>query len=74
MSELNTNKIGFLVALINEFGQRFGLSTADSYRYINKYGGVQMFLEHYDILHTLSFRDMVDGVAAYCKRQGGSLE
>ena len=74
MSELNKNKIGFLVALINEFGQRFGLSTADSYRYINKYGGVQMFLEHYDILHTLSFRDMVDGVAAYCKRQGGSLE
>jgi hypothetical protein len=33
-----------------------------------------MFLEHYDILHTLSFRDMVDGLAAYCKRQGGSLE
>ena len=42
MSELNKNKIGFLVALINEFGQRFGLSTADSYRYINKYGGVKM--------------------------------
>ena len=74
MSELNKNKIGFLVALINEFGQRFGLSTADSYRYINKYGGVQMFLEHYDILHTLSFRDMVDGLAAYCKRQGGTLD
>ena len=73
MSELNKHKINFLVALINEFGQRFGLSNVDSYRYINQYGGVQMFLEHYDILHTLSFRDMVDGMTAYCKRQGGNL-
>ena len=73
MYKLTENKIGFLVALINEFGQRFGLSNVESYRYINQYGGVQMFLEHYDILHTLSFRDMVDGLAAYCKRQGGML-
>ena len=73
MSELNEHKIGFLVALINEFGQRFGLSNVDSCRYINQYGGVQMFLNHYDILHTLSFRDMVDGLTAYCKRQGGNL-
>lgn len=73
MSELNKHKISFLVALINEFGQRFGLSNVDSYRYINQYGGVQMFLQHYDILHTLSFRDMVDGLTAYCKRQGGNL-
>ena len=74
MSELEKHKISFLVALINEFGQRFGLSNVDSYRYISKYGGVQMFLEHYDILHTLSFRDMVDGLVAYCKRKGGHLE
>ena len=74
MSELNKHKINFLVALINEFGLRFGMSNVDSYRYINQYGGVNMFLEHYDILHTLSFRDMVDGMAAYCRRQGGHIE
>lgn len=73
MSEQNENEIDFLVALINEFGQRFGLSNIDSYQYIKQYGGVQMFLEHYDILHTLSFRDMVDGLVAYCKRHGGNL-
>lgn len=73
MSELNEHKIEFFVALINEFGQRFGLSSVDSYQYVRQYGGVQMFLDNYDILHTLSFRDMVDGLAAYCKRQGGSL-
>ena len=73
MSELNRNKIDFLVALINEFAKRFGLSSKESYRYISRYGGVQMFFNHYDILHTLSFRDMVDGMAAFCHRHGGQL-
>ena len=73
MKELNLHKIDFLVALIAEFGKRFGLSTKDAYRYINQYGGIQMFLNHYDILHTLSFRDMVDGMTAFCHRHGGQL-
>lgn len=73
MDSLNQHKIDFLVALIDEFGKRFGLSNRESYRYISQYGGVQMFLNHYDILHTLSFRDMVDGMAAFCHRHGGKL-
>ena len=73
MDRLNLHKIDFLVALIDEFGKRFGLSNRESYRYINQYGGVQMFLNHYDILHTLSFRDMVDGMAAFFHRHGGKL-
>ena len=73
MSELNRNKIDFLVALIDEFAKRFGLSSKESYCYISRYGGIQMFFNHYDILHTLSFRDMVDGMAAFCHRHGGQL-
>ena len=73
MNELNGHKIEFLVALIAEFGKRFGLSSKEAYRYISQYGGVQMFFNHYDILHTLSFRDMVDGMAVFCHRHGGQL-
>ena len=73
MKKLDIHKIDFLVALIAEFGKRYGLSNKEAYRYINPYGGVQMFFNHYDILHTLSFRDMVDGMAAFCHRQGGLL-
>ena len=73
MDELNLHKIDFMVALIDEFGKRFGLSSKESYSYINRYGGVQMFFNHYDILHTLSFSDMVEGMAAFCHRQGGKL-
>ena len=73
MDELSLHKIDFMVALIDEFGKRFGLSNKESYSYISRYGGIQMFLNHYDILHTLSFSDMVEGMAAFCHRQGGKL-
>jgi len=73
MSELTIHKIDFLVALISEFAKRFHLSGDEAYRYINQYGGVEMFEANYDILHTLSFRDMVDGMAAFCHRKGGAL-
>lgn len=74
MSEQDTNKVDFLVALINEFGRRFGISDHDAYCYIERYGGVPLFLAHYDILHTLSFRDMVDWMASVCNQQGGQLK
>lgn len=74
MNDLKQHKIDFLVALINEFGKHFGLSNREAYQYINQYGGIQMFLNHYDILHTLSFRDMVDGMISFCKRKGGHLK
>lgn len=73
MSENNVHKIGFLVALINEFAKRFHLTDKQSYDYIARYGGIEMFLQHYNILHTLSFSDMVEGMASYCHRQGGEL-
>lgn len=73
MSELNVHKIEFLVALINEFAKRFSLTDKQSYEYIARYGGIEMFLQHYNILHTLSFADMVEGMASFCHRQGGDL-
>ena len=36
MSEQNVHKIGFLVALINEFARRFHLTDKESYNYISK--------------------------------------
>lgn len=73
MSEQNINKVWFLVALINEFARHYGITDKQSYEYIAKYGGIDMFLKHYNILHTLSFADMVEGMATYCYRQGGKI-
>lgn len=35
MKKLDIHKIDFLVALIAEFGKRYGLSNKEAYRYIN---------------------------------------
>lgn len=67
------DKIEYIVALVNEFAKRFGLTDVQAYRYISHYKGVELIEEHYDIMHTLDFRDTVDALASYCHRQGGAL-
>jgi len=59
--------------LVQLFARRFGLSFLEAYRYISSHQGVEYTERHYDILHTLSFDDQVDGLAAFCHKQGGSL-
>ena len=65
--------IEYIIALVNEFAKRFGLTDVQAFRYINYYHGIDMIDEHYNIMHTLDFNECVDSLAAYCKRQGGAL-
>ncbi len=73
MEELTKNKIDFLIALISEFANAYQLTTADAYAYIRKYGGVEFFEKHYDVLHTESFYWMTKDMAEYCRNHGGYL-
>ena len=73
MSKRTLNIIEYTVALINEFAKRYNLSEVESYRYIDRWHGMKLIEECYDIMHTLSFADSVDGMASYCRRQGGTL-
>ena len=61
--------IEYIIALVNEFSKRYGLTEKQAYRYIRIHKGIAFIEEHYDIMHTLSFEDAVDGVALYCKNQ-----
>ena len=65
--------IEYTVVLISEFAKRFGLSEADAFRYIDRYNGMKLIDQCYGIMHTLSFADSVDGMASYCRRNGGKL-
>ena len=67
------DKVEYIVALVNEFAKRFGLSDVQAYRYISHYHGIEMIDQHYNIMHTLDFRDSVEGLALFCNRQGGAL-
>ena len=67
------DKVEYIIALINEFAKRFNLTDVQAYRYIYHYKGIDMIDEHYNIMHTLDFDEMVNSLAIYCNRQGGAL-
>ena len=73
MSKRTLDIIEYTIALVNEFAKRFGLSEADSFRYIDRYNGLKLIEQCYGIMHTLSVADSVDGMASYCRRHGGTL-
>ena len=65
--------IEYIIALVNEFAKRFGLSDRQAYRYIRIHQGVAFIEQNYSIIHTLDFDEAVESVAAYCRRSGGEL-
>ena len=68
-----TDRIKYLVALINEFAKRYDITDAEAARYMNRYGAVALFEKHYGYLHTQSFASNIDDITAYCRRKGGNL-
>ena len=67
------DKIHFLVALIAEFAAHYGLTDAQAVRYMNHYGAIELCDKHYNVMHTLSWLDNIQSIAAYCRRKGGEL-
>lgn len=68
------DKIEYFLMLLKLFAQRYGLDKQQAYTYISQHNGVEYVEQHYNILHTLSFSDMVDSLAAYCHKNGGSIQ
>jgi hypothetical protein len=65
--------IEYIIALVNEFAKRFGLTEIQAYRYIRMHKGVAFLEQNYGIIHTLDFNEAVNSVALYCRRNGGKL-
>ena len=65
--------IEYIIALVNEFAKRFGLSEKQAYRYIRVHTGVEFIEQNYGIIHTLDFNEAVDSLALYCRKAGGKL-
>ena len=66
-------QVSYIVAVISNFTERFGVSTPLAYRYLARYKGIEFQLEFYDIEHTLSFDIVMSDVALYCRNNGGAL-
>ena len=67
------DRFEYIIALVNEFAKRFGLSDKQAYNYIKFHKGFDFIEKNYGIIHTLDFNEAIESVAAYCRRSGGEL-
>lgn len=65
--------VEYIIALVDEFAQKFHLTDRQAYKYIRFHKGISFIEEHYGIIHTLDFREAVESVALYCRKSGGKL-
>lgn len=65
--------IEYIIAVINGFSKRYGLSEKQAYLYIRAHKGVGFIEENYNIIHTLNFNEAIESVALYCRRTGGTI-
>lgn len=73
MSREERNAVGYTVALVSEFANRFHIRPRESYAYLKRFSGLEHLKEHYGVLHTLSFDDTVDAMVQVCANKGGDL-
>lgn len=73
MAREERNMLGFVVALISEFANRFGIRPRQAYAYLKRYKGMDHLHNHYGVLHTQSFSDAVEALAQVCANNGGVL-
>lgn len=63
----------YIIALVNEFAKKFGLTDRQAFNYIRNHNGVYFIEQNYGIIHTLDFDEAVDSVATFCRKSGGKL-
>ena len=63
----------YIVALIAAFAKHYSITEAEAYSYLNRYGAFKVAHDFYDVMHTQTFDDMVQSMASYCSRKGGTL-
>ena len=73
MDELTKNKAEYLIIFINEFAQRYKLTSLQAYRYLSRFKAIAFLIDQNNVAHTQGFGSMVDDMAAYCRRHGGAV-
>lgn len=68
-----SDKAQYVVALIAEFAEHYGLTTTEAAKYLSQYKALELYDRQYGYLHTQSFASNVRDLSAYCRRMGGTL-
>jgi hypothetical protein len=48
-----TNKLAYIIAVVNEFAARFALNSQQAYRYLDRFKGIDFVDKFYNVEHTL---------------------
>lgn len=67
------DKLAYIIAVVNEFAVTFSLNSQQAYRYIDRFKGIDFVDKFYGVEHTLSFEDVIDELALFCRKNGGAL-
>ena len=67
------DKIEWTIIFVWEFGRKYGLTMKQAFNYLSRFKGIDFIDRHYAYVHTQSFASMVDDIAEYCHRHGGTL-
>lgn len=71
MNELK-KKINYTVVCVNEFANRYHISSKEAFMYLYNHKGIAFLKENYDVEHTLSFDDAVEHLTLICRNYGGN--
>ena len=67
------DKIESSIIFVWVFGRKYGLTMKQAFFYLSRFKGIDFIDRHYGYVHTQSFASMVDDIAEYCHRHGGTL-
>lgn len=67
------DKLAYIIAVVNDFAAKYSLNPQQAYRYLSRFKGIDFVDDFYDVEHTLSFEDVVEDLALYCRKNGGAL-
>lgn len=73
MAEEDVNLLNYIVVCISEFESRYKMHMKEAYIYLVQNKGIDFLKEFYDVEHTLSFDEVLDDLAAVCKKNGGAV-
>ena len=63
----------YIVALITAFSKHYSMAETEAYKYLRQYGAIKVANDFYDVMHTQPMDDMVQSLALFCRRKGGTL-
>lgn len=70
---LDENKIEYTVSLVSDFAKKYSISTVQAFNYLDRFKAVKLVNNHYDIMHTLPYSQVLDDLSEYCRSNGGNL-